>query len=857
MIIVTNLYSQLLDNYTVYHMVSDNILNEYNGQLNPESRIEITSSLINSPEYELFIKKPFSHRRLLKQKTYQTGDTLSFFVRDLFDQPNWEKVLSKLIFDTTTVSIWIETKSLDSLVNEDELSMIVEKFKSYLFHQSGIYSIDNASGIFSIMWQYFGNPPNVDGDGKLDILLLDVRDGFLLTGSYVAGFFDPNDLTGSATSNKRDLIYIDLYPTIVYEGELTVQNAIPTLAHEYQHLIHSNYEGPEREYIFINEGLSELAEIVCGFIPRSPNDHFNSPTRPLLSWNPDDPLPDYSRASLWTHYLFEQVGYENIQSLVQSPLTGPAEYERICNRYSNISFNRMFVNWTIANVINDVGVSPHYGYHHPLRQAIFQPVNRVEEQLPAVGLTEVGMLGSYPILVPLVKEVQLLSQSSGIDIYTIVTYPDGSVTIQTNNQNPAIANLSGNRHGSAVYLASNLNHPDSEDDSGIQTLRYIVTGEKSGIPEMLSYDDGIPDVFYNQASYLLVEGQEAIAIRYTLDKPVWLKSIEVNTIFLNEVQGTGISQSEPRDLIIRIAEDKNGKPGDLLVPNHYHRFTRPFGNLKPEKISLRDYYETLSTLEGSVFIILKNDNDDLNYFAIGLDSLTEGTETQFYYNVNGSVSLSWQTFDKVPIGNETLNGWNAMCRAVVVPGMKYLPELKIQPQFTYGFSEVTLEASLPFTVDTIYSGIAAVLPSGRFIRPQPSFNYPMISTALPLEIDGAYEIYFHLVSDTKTEALDTVFTWSVPLPEGFQVSQNYPNPFNSATSLPLLVIESGVVEIQVFDILGREILNLRPVTVEPGLHSARLNLNHLSSGIYFARINYSRLRDNRKNEDIVKMTLVK
>jgi hypothetical protein len=208
------------------------------------SPVEITTSLIQSDIYQSFIGSPINHRKLARRASQQVGDTLTFSVRNIFDQTKWNQVPAELVFDTNEVSIWVETESMDSLLTQFELSTIVEEFSSYLFDKSGSYSVDSTQGILSIMDEYFGSPPDVDMDGKLDILLLDIHDTFASSGSYVAGFFDPNDLTNSATSNECDLIYIDLYPSIKYDGEINVSRSVPTLAHEYQHLIHANYDAP-------------------------------------------------------------------------------------------------------------------------------------------------------------------------------------------------------------------------------------------------------------------------------------------------------------------------------------------------------------------------------------------------------------------------------------------------------------------------------------------------------------------------------------------------------------------------------------------------------------------------------------
>lgn len=102
------------------------------------NQTEITTTLIHSDLYNSFLNKLPMHRKMDRQKMFEVGDTLSFFVRNIFDQSKWNRVLSKMIFDTTDVSIWIETQSKDSLLTGDELMAIIHEFKSYLFEKSGV-----------------------------------------------------------------------------------------------------------------------------------------------------------------------------------------------------------------------------------------------------------------------------------------------------------------------------------------------------------------------------------------------------------------------------------------------------------------------------------------------------------------------------------------------------------------------------------------------------------------------------------------------------------------------------------------------------------------------------------------------
>lgn len=148
-------------------------------------------------------------------------------------------------------------------------------------------------------------------------------------------------------------ILISIYPSIKYEGKLYIKNAVSTFTHEFQHLIHINYENINNlEFVFINEGLSEYSEILCGFTPRSADSYFQSTNRSFLSWNYYNPLPDYSRACLWTNYLFEQIGNEHIKKLVQSKKTGLNDIKYLLAKSgSGYNFNQIFNNWHLANIV--------------------------------------------------------------------------------------------------------------------------------------------------------------------------------------------------------------------------------------------------------------------------------------------------------------------------------------------------------------------------------------------------------------------------------------------------------------------------------------------------------------------------
>ncbi|MDQ3019129.1 MAG: T9SS type A sorting domain-containing protein [Bacteroidota bacterium] len=71
---------------------------------------------------------------------------------------------------------------------------------------------------------------------------------------------------------------------------------------------------------------------------------------------------------------------------------------------------------------------------------------------------------------------------------------------------------------------------------------------------------------------------------------------------------------------------------------------------------------------------------------------------------------------------------------------------------------------------------------------------------------------------------------------GYSLSQNYPNPFNPSTNIAYSIPKSGLVNIKIFDITGKEIAVLVNELKSAGEYSANFNASALSSGTYFYRL---------------------
>ena len=73
-------------------------------------------------------------------------------------------------------------------------------------------------------------------------------------------------------------------------------------------------------------------------------------------------------------------------------------------------------------------------------------------------------------------------------------------------------------------------------------------------------------------------------------------------------------------------------------------------------------------------------------------------------------------------------------------------------------------------------------------------------------------------------------------PSKFQLHQNYPNPFNPSTTIKFELPRASLVNLSVFDILGREVSLLVNERKEAGVHEVKFDGSNLTSGLYLYRL---------------------
>jgi len=197
---------------------------------------------------------------------------------------------------------------------------------------------DPNRGIFHIVTETFGSPPDVDGDPRVFIIILDILDS-PFTGSAVIGYFDTNNQSGQAF---REIVYVDTNPLDI-ESEL----ARATLAHEFQHMIH--WRGDTDEDKWIDEGCSEYAELACGYkdTTRVAGETFlGSPNVSLTIW---DDLPfDFDQTFLFMTYFAQRFGESALLQLVENDLNSVEGLNATLESFGDVRFSELFFDWAAA-----------------------------------------------------------------------------------------------------------------------------------------------------------------------------------------------------------------------------------------------------------------------------------------------------------------------------------------------------------------------------------------------------------------------------------------------------------------------------------------------------------------------------
>ncbi|OQX89535.1 MAG: hypothetical protein B6D65_02785, partial [candidate division Zixibacteria bacterium 4484_93] len=84
------------------------------------------------------------------------------------------------------------------------------------------------------------------------------------------------------------------------------------------------------------------------------------------------------------------------------------------------------------------------------------------------------------------------------------------------------------------------------------------------------------------------------------------------------------------------------------------------------------------------------------------------------------------------------------------------------------------------------------------------------------------------------------------IPYEFALGNGFPNPFNSVCRIDYTVAGAVPVHLEIFDILGKKVADIRQTPSAPGRYAVLWDAGNLPSGIYFCRMRADSFSDVKK-----------
>lgn len=598
------------------------------------------------------------------------GDRTTFFVTN-FQLQNYEQITAELRATSSKVNIYVELNELDSgHVRPEFLDSLI----LYLTQQVPRIG-DNTEGILTLEQNLFGNPPDKDKDGILDIIIYDIQDGY--TGKngnngYISGYFSAVDQTNGLASNKRDLIYLDSYPTMYPSREMSLFDALQSAAHNYQHLIHYNYDPDET--FFINEGCSMGAEYMCGFLRKDVNKFFANTDVPLMRKDTTQRISveDLTRAQYFILYLDSQFGTSLFKYLVQDSLHGLDGVTSALKKAGHTDTAMdLFETWCVANQVQNSSIAPKYGYGGtssldskptPRRIHNTDQVNNTNDTINPMAAVYISLrnVGYFDALFYGSPSLKL--------------YATASINVQK-LKTDSVALITG-IYSEIVFVVINTS-PDS-----VLHFQYSTWSRSDSVE--IFYDTGKPDTLvidgkknaYMMVDNSVVHGGAGFALAFLPPSNSTLVQAKYFVGFGQEIPGSSVPPDAPRSFVAHVWQRYKQLPGIQLFNLFEGKRYTVDRNITPINtwyaIPLTSSSVWLTNLKDTVYV---GYTDDDNYAtAIGLTQLP-GPPSHSYFFTGSSWTPSggveknkWYSFNDLtwgpPSSSVSLNTWEIMIRTM-------------------------------------------------------------------------------------------------------------------------------------------------------------------------------------------------
>ncbi|MCB9513849.1 MAG: IPT/TIG domain-containing protein [Candidatus Latescibacteria bacterium] len=307
---------------------------------------------------------PYTGERVVRDREAPLGDRVAFVCLavngNTLDPANYVTVNATLRYTGTHTKIYVDDDTPAAYVPATAINALGAAF------DQEDYVTDVAA---------FGEPSDIDGDGKVTVLLSPVVNGLTTwnDGSYIGGFFNSIDLdiwfNVPGTSNHGEFFYAIVpdpgpnpqFSPVAHEIDATIESLKSIFAHEFQHMISAgqryilqgDLNSPDEE-LWFNEGLSHLGEDLCGYTAQNVARvkiylHGGAHRFWSLVQGPAT-LAERGASYLFCRYLADRwTGDSFTRSLIGGPEAGPANVAQATGE----TFEQVFKDWTAAIYLDD------------------------------------------------------------------------------------------------------------------------------------------------------------------------------------------------------------------------------------------------------------------------------------------------------------------------------------------------------------------------------------------------------------------------------------------------------------------------------------------------------------------------
>ncbi len=167
----------------------------------------------------------------------------------------------------------------------------------------------------------------------------------------------------------------------------------------------------------------------------------------------------------------------------------------------------------------------------------------------------------------------------------------------------------------------------------------------------------------------------------------------------------------------------------------------------------------------------------------------------------------------------------------------YLAEIFLTEENNESEGPRIFDISVDGAVPAVFDDLDIFAEAGHDVGIMKTFN-TISDGVIDLELIKAGGQSFAAIKGIELIEVEPVIdsVEDVEIPESFRLVGNYPNPFNPTTTVVFELPAPAMVRVEVYDVMGRKVLDLPEASFAPGAGQMKIDASTLSSGIYLYRV---------------------